>query len=221
MKMHSIKRTTLLAAATIAGFGATAQGAMLLSDNFTTGNYPGDVPKLITGATYSWSAGTDPAFPGGDGVPPKLTEGNDASGGGNTALWGNWDSGAPAILTFDLKAAYSIESVGLNAYFNGDSQGVARLSVETSSDGVSFAPWSDVSDPGGLAGNQVLSASTIPVTAQYVRVTAERYVPAVASWHHSMVLGEVAIFGSEVPEPSSLLAMSSAAAGLFLRRRRA
>jgi hypothetical protein len=217
------RRTALLSAAMMAGMAVSAQGAMLLSDNFTTGNYPGDVPKLTTGATYSWSAGTDPAFPAGDtpALPPRLTEGYDASGGGNTALWGNWDSGAPAILTFDLKAAYAIESVGLNAYFNGDSQGVARVSVETSSDGVNFAPWSDASDPGGLSGNQVLSVNAAAVTAQYVRVTAERYVPAVPSWHHSIVLGEVAIFGSQVPEPSSLIAISSAAAGLILRRRRA
>jgi hypothetical protein len=197
-KRMSLWKASLAVTAMLTG---SAQAVSLLSGNYTEWEYPGNVPAIATGATYSWTNGTDTNFPAGDPNLTKLIDGVSANGGGNSAVWGGWDNGAPAIVTFDLKSSYSIESVGLSAMFNSNN-GVARVSVDLSSDGTTFTPWSSFTNPGSPDGNhRVLTVTGAASAAQYVRLTVERYVEGYP-WYHQMVLGEAAIFGSAGSAPT-------------------
>ena len=211
--------------------GATLEseaGSILLSGNNTGGDYPGAVPTLATGATYSWLAGSDAAVVTQDSGYTLMTNGMSEAAGGYGAVYGTWGATATYTAVFDLKAAYQIDRVGVSTAFTftagsaDHSAGIGKLTVWTSADGTNYGTaWGQLVDPTPVDGRNIdLSVLAAPVDARYVKIEIDRIGSPGNTWYMQARTGEIAIFGGAIPEPLSLGLLTLGAAVLAVRRRR-
>ncbi|MFA5205877.1 MAG: PEP-CTERM sorting domain-containing protein [Lentisphaeria bacterium] len=216
----------LAIAGALIGGTLPSEAGWLLSNNPTSGDYPGTVPVLATGATYSWLAGSDADVIAQDPNCTKARDGYSEVAGGNNAVYGTWGATATYTAVFDLQAVYQIEQVAVSTVFtftNGSadhSAGIGTLTVWTSADGITYGtPWDQLIDPTPInSRNALLSVTGLaPVDARYVRVELDRIGSPGNTWYMQARTGEIAIFGA-VPEPATLGLLGLG--GLILLRRR-
>jgi len=239
--MRIINTSILTAAVAFVIAGVTPCSAVLLSNNNTSGDYPGSVVKLSTGATYTWgtntSAGngpgnTDSQTLAQDTSFTKMVDGTSASGGGSFATFSAWDSSVGQTAIFNLNNVYRIEYATISALFNSSNNtaGVGLFQAYTSTDGVNYTLFGRWTDPAPSDGsNQILTINpAAAVNAQYVMFYTNRYAPNAGepvlpgqTYYHQVVLGEMAVWGT-VPEPKTWgLIIAGLAFIAIIKRRKA
>ncbi|WP_043583353.1 discoidin domain-containing protein [Geminisphaera colitermitum] len=192
--------------------------------------YPGPVTaanRIVTGVTYSYltdaanSANkgvgdTDASIISTDnyyaGIKRELLDGYSERGGGNNASNSSWQNSVGATILFDLNQNYLISKVAVSVGHNGN-QGVGDYQVFVSTDNNTFTAlgiWDgsknmiDGAESTNPGRNTELSiTATTLAEARYVKIFLTNWNPALTSrLYNQLAIGEVAIWGDNVPAPS-------------------
>jgi hypothetical protein len=203
----------------------TLSNAALLSGNTVSEDtplFPVGTAKINTGATYQWLAGSASQIVNNDLSSSKMIDGVGAAGGGNHAVWSDWD-GADATLVFDLKAQYEITGAGVYTNLDWPNVGLPYLDVYTSVDGSNYTLFGGWQENPANGTDVFASVSGQTVHAQFVKFDFKRNVwPPQGdrqNWSHQYIIGEAMVYGN-VPEPATMAMLSLGGLFMALRNKR-
>ncbi len=208
-------------------------GNMVNQQDPGTDEFPSDTPVIATGATYSWEQGSDSQLINNDngGNYPDMTDGVKFQGEAETDC--TWSAGFVwGAVIFDLKDTYIVEKVWVRSREwkneNPVRHGISRMKVYLSDDGSNFtlvgtverenqelvwsADWTDT-----VAYQFTLDG--INQQTRYVKIRIEKDSVGDSCTLYQMVPTEMAVWGSQVPEPTTL-GLISLGLGLLSRRSR-
>ncbi|MDR1282495.1 MAG: discoidin domain-containing protein [Opitutaceae bacterium] len=208
------------------------------------------IERITTGATYSYLiddasntglGNTDAELIATDSKSDgrELLDGGAALLGGDYGANSKWDNSTGTTILFDLKSNYLVESVKLSVDWRIN-QGVATFQVFVSTDNITYTAlgtWdgghtvlnttSSEVDVGRNTEIGIVSTTVGGSEARYVKIFVSNWNEAHTSRpFHQLSLGEVAIWGDNVPspavpEPSTCALIASAVVfGIAILRRR-
>jgi hypothetical protein len=178
----------------------------LLSGNTLNTLIPTGTPTIATGATYSWlQEGTHAT--NSEIVTTDLNGALDMTDGlngpdGNYSNNSSWQPNTPAFgnLVFDLKSVYKVSKVKLWAD-TGNNAYMSKVEVMVSMDGLNY------NSAGIIENTNALNSGFAAVTFALKPAFYGRYVKVIMHKDQAkpiMRLGEVAVFGEQLDQPSLL-----------------